>query len=159
MKEKKWKSKYGKIIGIVIFITIFLQTTVQASANIKTYKFKTEEKNITSEKLINNGTIQYSKPSSIYDFIDENGKYNTVYTSEKYVYWSTFDSNMKEIKNIKIPMYFDKSNSPEVYKDIVFNFGNALYYNEHLYIVYGRQASTATSNRILGCNNGYYKIW
>ena len=134
-------------IGAISFILIKGSNIyASTSANITTYEINTEEITLDTERIINMGTMQYSKPSSVYDFMDEDGMYNSVYTSENNVYWTTFDSQMNAIKTRKIPMYFDKSNSSDFMKDLVFNFGNALYYNENLYIVYGREGYTATSD-------------
>ena len=134
-------------IGSISFILIKGSNIyASTSANITTYEINTEEITLDTERIINMGTMQYSKPSSVYDFIDEDGMYNSVYTSENNVYWTTFDSQINAIKTRKIPMYFDKSNSSDFMKDLVFNFGNALYYNGNLYIVYGREGYTATSD-------------
>ena len=133
----------GAIASLAIACGI-CSSDLYAAANITQYTYTAEETLTTTEKIINGGTIVYSKPSSVYDFIDEDGNFNSVYTSESNVYWTTFDENMEEISTAKMTMYFDKSNSPVEYHDIITNFGNALYYNEHLYVVYGRQSSTAT---------------
>ena len=134
-------------IGAISFILIKGSNIyASTSANITTYEINTEEITLDTEIIINMGAMQYSKPSSVYDFIDEDGMYNSVYTSENNVYWTTFDSQINAIKTRKIPMYFDKSNSSDFMKDLVFNFGNALYYNGNLYIVYGREGYTATSD-------------
>ena len=133
-----------------ILLLLKNNTTYAKTVQIERHDIETEEANIETERMINITTIQYSKPSSVYDFIDENGNYNAVYTSESNVYWATFDNNMNVVKTIKIPMYFDKSNSLEHMKDLLFNFGNALYYNEHLYIVYGREG---TSSSVDGFND------
>ena len=135
------------LIGAISFLALsnHIYANTEIKANITTYEFDTEEEIIETERMINAGTMQYSKPSSVYDFIDEDGMYNAVYTSEKSVFWTTFDKNMNVVKTRKIPMYFDKSNTTEFMQDLVYNFGNALYYNENLYIVYGRQGFTASS--------------
>lgn len=135
----------GALAGAAIALGIY-SNNLYAVANIRQYTYDTEEKNVTTEKLVNGTTLTYSKPSSVYDFFDENGNLNTIYTSEENVYWATFDENMEITSTVKMAMYFDKSNSPESYHDIIFNFGNALYYNEHLYVVYGQQADTSSDD-------------
>lgn len=132
------------LAGAIITLGI-ASNNVDAAANIQKYTYIADEYLTTTEKIINGGTLTYSKPSSVYDFFDENGVFNSIYTSENNVYWSTFDENMEILDTVTMTMHFDKSNSPESYHDLVSNFGNALYYNEHLYVMYGRQSSTATS--------------
>ena len=68
------------IIFLIILLGVFFllfSTNSFAAANIETYTIKTEEKNISSEKLLNS-TIQYSMPSPVYDFFDENTVYKYI---------------------------------------------------------------------------------
>ena len=132
------------LAGLAIACGIY-SNNLYAAANITQYTYTKDEKLTTTEKIVNRGTLVYSKPTSVYDFIDENGNFNSVYTSEANVYWTIFDENMEEISTTRMTMYFDKSSSPEAYHDIISNFGNALYYNEHLYVVYGRQSNASSS--------------
>ena len=137
------KKKIFLIFLLTIILVLQLAVTSNAAANIETYTYTTEENNVSSEILINGGTVQYSKPSPVYDFFDENGKFNVIYTSEKNVYWAKFNDNMEITNTIKIPQYYDKSNTAEELRELVYNFGNAIYYKEHLYIVFGREGTTA----------------
>ena len=141
-------NKKRLIMGLIIFIIIVginltLPNYSKAAykANIKQYTVKTDEQNLSTEKFVNVGTIQYEQPSPVYDFFDENGNLNVIYTSETNVYWSKFNSNMQAISTIKFAQYYDKSNSPGYMKNLIFNFGNAVYYKKYLYIVYGRQGT------------------
>ena len=139
------------IIFLIILLGVFFllfSTNSFAAANIETYTIKTEEKNISSEKLLNS-TIQYSMPSPVYDFFDENNVYNVVYTSEENVYWAKFNENMEVISTIKIPQYYDKSNTYEPIRDIVFNFGNAIYYKGNLIVVYGREGESTDTESLI----------
>ena len=140
--------KYKRLLILIGFFLFVFSTSSLAAANIKTYTIKTEEKNISSEKLLNS-TIQYSKPSPVYDFFDENNVYNVVYTSEENLYWAKFDKNMNVTKTVKIKQYYDKSNTAEVLRDIVFNFGNAIYYKGNLIVVYGREGDTPEASSMI----------
>ncbi len=137
------KKKICFVFLLIIIFVFQLAVTSNAAANIETYTYTTEENNVSSRILINGGTVQYSKPSPVYDFFDEDGKFNVIYTSEKNVYWAKFNDNMEKTNTIKIPQYYDKTNTPEELRDLVYNFGNAVYYKEHLYIVFGREGTTA----------------
>ena len=137
------KKKTFFVVLLTMLLVFQLAVTSNAATNIETYTYTTEENNVSSEILINGGTIQYSKPSPVYDFFDEDGKFNVIYTSEKNVYWAKFNDNMEITNTIKIPQYYDKSNTAEELRDLVYNFGNAVYYKEHLYIVFGREGTTA----------------
>lgn len=135
---------YKKILLLIILFTLILSSKVFAATNIETYTIKTEENNVSTEKLINN-TMQYSKPSPVYDFFDEDGKLNVIYTSEENVYWAKFDNKLNVTSTIKMKQFYDKSNSKDFMLDLIYNFGNALYYNGNLYVVYGREANTSSS--------------
>ena len=139
---------YKKILILIGFFLLVFSTSSFAVANIKTYTIKTEERNISSEKLLNS-TIQYSMPSPVYDFFDENNIYNVVYTSEENLYWAKFDENMNVTKTVKIKQYYDKSNTDEFLRDIVFNFGNAIYYKGNLIVVYGREGDTPDASSMI----------
>lgn len=141
------KKKLIVSLLITLLVLANLGVIVQASsANIKLYTYTTEENVISSEKILNIGTVQYSMPSPVYDFIDENGDLNVVYTSENNVYWDRFNENMEREEVTKFQMYFDYSTIPEYQdylKDLVRIFGNALYYDGYLYIMYGRKGTDA----------------
>ena len=130
--------KISAILGTLACFALNVHLTYAKEVQVEKYTLNTSEQILSTERMINSNTIQYSKPSTTYDFVDENGLYNSVYTSQTNVYWSKFDSNMNETSTVKIPMYFDKSNSSDFMKDLVYNFGNAIYYNDYLYIVYGQ---------------------
>ena len=72
------KKKIFLIFLLTIILVLQLAVTSNAAANIETYTYTTEENNVSSEILINGGTVQYSKPSPVYDFFDENGKFNVI---------------------------------------------------------------------------------
>ena len=140
--------KISAILGTLACFALNAHLIYAKEVQIEKYTLNTSEQILSTERMINSSTIQYSKPSTAYDFIDEEGLYNSVYTSQTNVYWSKFDSNMNETITVKIPMYFDKSNSSDFMKDLVYNFGNAIYYNGYLYIVYGQEAQSASSTSI-----------
>lgn len=140
--------KISAILGTLACFALNAHLIYAKEVQIEKYTLNTSEQILSTERMINSNTIQYSKPSTTYDFVDENGLYNSVYTSQTNVYWSKFDSNMNETSTVKIPMYFDKSNSSDFMKDLVYNFGNAIYYNDYLYIVYGQEAKSASSTSI-----------
>ena len=139
------KKKICFLVILILILVPIMELASYAASNIKTYTYTTEEKNISSSLFINGGTIQYSRPSPVYDFFDENGNFNAIYTSEENVYWAKFNDNMEITETIKIPQYYDKSNTPEEMQDLVCTFGNAKYYEGYLYVVYGRQGSGSSN--------------
>ncbi len=126
-------------IFILFLCTICILNNSVYASNITKYTYETEEVNETTDKFINIGTNYFNKPSTVYDFFDETGAYNVVYTSETNVYWATFDNEMNIVNTRKMPMIYDKSNTAGSYLDLTTNFGNAIYYNEHLFVIYGRE--------------------
>ncbi len=130
----------------VIFCSLVAVCIIYSNNNVKAYTaaitkkvYNTEEIINSTEKMINGGTLYYSEPATTYDFIDELGQYNAVYMNDEHIYWSRFNRDMEIENTVVIDMYYDKSNSSDFDKDLVSNFGNAIYYKEHLYIVYGRE--------------------
>lgn len=140
------KDKYRKfliLIGLICFafpIEIYADT-----ANFKQYTITTKESNRSSDKMINIGTYTFNKPSSVYDFVDEDGYFNSIYTSQENVYWTKFDQDMTEMSTVSWENYLDKDRVIEAYKDITYTFGNALYYNGYLYVMYSEPANYTTT--------------
>ncbi len=136
-----------KALIFILFLCIvcIFSNSVYAS-NIKKYTYETEEVNKSTDKFINIGTNYFNKPSTVYDFFDETGAYNVVYTSETNVYWATFDDEMNIVNTRKMPMIYDKSNTDDSYLELTTNFGNAIYYNEHLFVIYGREHYASSYN-------------
>ena len=65
----------GAIASLAIACGI-CSSDLYAAANITQYTYTAEETLTTTEKIINGGTIVYSKPSSVSDFIDEDGAWD-----------------------------------------------------------------------------------
>ncbi len=143
----------------MIFVLITLFTTIiispkkvsAVSANkvalVESYVKKTKEVPFNTERQNNGNSIYFTTPSQTYDFFDENNNYNLVYATEKNVYWNKYDSNMNSISEKVIPMFYDKEIAKEVHmEDITYNFGNAIYDNGYLYIVYGRLIRNTNDN-------------
>lgn len=136
--------KYSVIVCIIFFSFVILYTNVYATENLKTYTYKNEETLKSSDRMINFTTYTFCKPSSTYDFIDEDGLFNNVYVSDNNVYWSKYDSSMTRIFNKKWPLFYNintEENSGDQYKILSYNFGNAIYYNGNLYVMYSRYTS------------------
>ncbi len=131
-------------IFILFLCSICIFSNSVYASNITKYTYGTEEVNKSTDKFVNIGTNYFNKPSTVYDFFDETGAYNVVYTSETNVYWATFDDEMNIVNTRKMPMIYDKSNTSPVYYDLTTNFGNAIYYNEHLFVIYGREHYTSS---------------
>ncbi len=137
-------------LGIGLILFYFLIDNVYATENIKTYSFQTEEKNKSTDLIINIGTYAFCKPASTYDFIDEKSRFNSVYVSDDNVFWTTFDENMNIIKTRKWPLFYNLKNeiNPSSAADILtYNFANALYYEGYLYVMYSRMANYTTTEQ------------
>ena len=88
---------YNKKIVILLIIVLSLEILIPAisftekvyadeSADITVYNYDIKENLRSTDLMINLGTLTYCKPASTYDFLDENGNFNSVYTSENNVY-------------------------------------------------------------------------
>lgn len=142
--------KLKRIMIVLIFSSILFlicknsSYAVEVKANYKEKVIKTNLEE--SEKIISNinelgivkNAVVYSKPSSVYEFFDENDRYNLVYATEKNVYWSKFDVDMNLYDTISTPVIYDKSNVSEQLKKLTYTTGAYIYYKENLYVIYAR---------------------
>ena len=145
----------ASIIVITIAILLIMNTNSNAkvnnllSANLKSYKIETDKSLIDSgyDYSRNSNTLTYVTPNQSYDFIDENGTYNSVYITKNDVFWSKFDKNMNITKTVSWPLYYNinnEENAKAAHKMLTYNFANAIYYNKYLYVMYSRIANGAT---------------
>lgn len=146
MKLKN-KLKLG-MLALGVSSIMLSQNVHAALANYKTYNIPTTQATKDTEVLINGGTIQYSRPSSVYNFIDENGTLNCVYASTDNLYWSTIDENGNVLSTVQMAFPFDQSHLLPNYEfllDLADNYGNSVYYNGNLYVIYAQRGTQATS--------------
>lgn len=131
-------------IGIVfmIFLSIlFVNNSVYATENLKKYTFQADESLVSSDRMINMVTYTFCKPSSVYEFFDEDGLFNNVYVSGNSIYLAKYDNDMNKTFIKKWPLFYNvnkEENVEEIDKLLTYNFGNAIYYNGNLYIMYSR---------------------
>lgn len=136
-------------IGALSVSALMLMPNVHAAlAQYTTVTIPTTQVTKDTENFINGGTIQYSRPSSVYNFVDEDGALNCVYASTTNLFWSKVDNNGKVLSTVSMPFPFDQSHLLPNYEfllDLTDNFGNAVYYNGNLYVIYGQRGTKATS--------------
>lgn len=129
---------------ILFLICANLSYAVEVKAN---YKVQTINTNLEeNEKIVSNtnelgivkNAVVYSKPSSVYEFFDENNRYNLIYATEKNIYWSKFNENMGITETLSTPIIYDKSNVSERLKNLTYTVGSYIYYKQNLYIIYAR---------------------
>ncbi len=136
----------NKFILLVLMGVLFFTGNVIYAKNlsVNTYEFGTNEVIKDTGKMINLTTYTFCKPSTSMDFVDENGYFNNVYISDNNVYWSKYDDNMNQTSTKTLPLLYNinkEENSSDMYKILTYNFGNAVYYNGHLYVMYSRYTS------------------
>mgnify|MGYP006068625241 FL=1 len=133
MKSKK----ITQILIFLLLITFFPINNVNAQ-NFYTLPSKTEINlnNIPKTTQINdtlNLNGYYQEVSPVYEFFDENNNYNIVYeATNNEIHWLKLSDNYQILSNINLEM-----SAPL--------FGNAIYDNGYLYIVYGREGDTYNS--------------
>ena len=119
-------------------------SNIYATEYLKSYEFDTNEVIKDTGKMINLVTNTFCKPAYSMDFVDENGYFNNIYMSNDNVYWTKYDNNMKELSTKTWPLFYNinkEENSGDEHKILTYNFGNAVYYNNHLYVIYSRYTS------------------
>ena len=139
------------IFMIVVLINTLNATSfviVNATTNLKSYKYTAKEKleNSGYNTSTNGHTLTNIRPNKTYDFFDEDGIFNSVCTSSENVYWYKYNDNMEVISEYTWPLYYrisieNKDDVNYYRQELTSNFGNAIYNNGYLYIVYGRAAS------------------
>ena len=131
----------NKLILLFIFVLLFSNNVVYAQ-NFVSYPEKividtSDKPSFTGIEPVFNFNGYYHTVSPIYEFFDESGIYNIVYVSG--------------IKSFIMPnedsmiVHWLKIKNDEIISDIVLEhdaelFGNAIYKNGYLYVVYGRSA-------------------
>ncbi len=129
-----------KKILFTISLFLVLISTSQA-ANLTQYKFTSTDNLYSTYKEVNGATYSTESAYRIYDFFDEEGLFNNVYTSEGNVYWSKYDEKMNLISTYSWPLYY-KGDDLNTVQEILFKpFGGAVYYNNYLYVFYTTIAS------------------
>lgn len=105
-----------------------------------------------SYKWVNNTGYATETAYRNYDFVDEEGYYNSVYVDyqETTLYWTKFNESNDVISTISWPLYYPKDNS--MFYFLSFPFGGAIYYNEHLYVLYTQPAFGDTYEEQYGKN-------
>ena len=105
-----------KIVIMLIFsFTLFLtfnnsSYAVEVKANYKEKVINTnlgENESIvsnTNELGIVKNAVVYSKPSSVYEFFDEDDRYNLIYATEQNIYWSKFNVDMEVSETLSTPI-------------------------------------------------------
>ncbi len=91
---------------------------------------------IITKNLENIGLVFYERPSSIYEFWDENDQYNIIYENtddSSKLGWITLSSNLTKIKEIQLDRELEM-------------FGNASYKDGYLYVVYGQDDQKTTDS-------------
>ncbi|MBO5397968.1 MAG: S-layer homology domain-containing protein [Clostridia bacterium] len=138
----------------LIYLTATYAVNITANITNKTINIpiNTGEKLLANENILHrltNATV-FEKPSSIYEFFDEDGKYNIISTSEETVYWSVLDSNMNITKTMSTPVIYDKSNADDkpYLKEITLTVGGYIYHQKYLYVIYTRIPSGYTDNAL-----------
>jgi len=82
------------------------------------------------------GLVFYERPSSIYEFWDENNQYNIIYENtddSSKLGWITLSSSLTKIKEVQLDRELEI-------------FGNAIYKDGYLYVVYGQDDQTTTNS-------------
>ena len=64
--------KISAILGTLACFALNAHLTYAKEVQIEKYTLNTSEQILSTERMINSSTIQYSKPSTTYDFVDEN---------------------------------------------------------------------------------------
>ncbi len=143
------KRKILTLLGAILGMSIGFSNVYASNINYKKYSVPKDESIKGTDITINIGTYALCTPARNYDFLDEEGLYNTVYISNDNVYWSKFDNDMNEISTVSWPLFYNVDNEQSVlaqqYRDLTYNFGNALYYDSHLYVMYSRIADSSGS--------------
>ena len=111
------------------------------------YKSTVESSLYPSSKFVNLITNSTERAYHNYDFVDEEGYYNSVYVDEKEttLYWTKYDKNMNQLRTLSWPLYYSKSHLSGVELDLAILFGGAVYYDKHLYVLYSQPAFASTS--------------
>ena len=149
-----------KIVIMLIFsFTLFLtfnnsSYAVEVKANYKVKVINTnlgENESIvsnTNELGIVKNAVVYSKPSSVYEFFDEDDRYNLIYATEQNIYWSKFNVDMEVSETLSTPIIYDKSNIAEQLKQVTYTVGAYAYHNRSLYVVYARATEDVNDNAL-----------
>lgn len=145
------KIKFRAMAGAAVIcagMMINPSNNIYATDNLKNYEYNAPETIKDTGKMINLVTYTFCKPSSSMDFVDENGYFNNIYVSKNNVYWSRYDNNMNQISTKSWELFYNinnEDNSSDEHKILTYNFGNAVYYNGELYVMYSRYTSKGLS--------------
>ncbi len=119
-----------KKILILIMLFGFSLLNVKALdkvAYVDNYYIPTENSIESQPSLGYTNYSYYPATSSFYEFFDKDNHYNVIFeinNDSKNLGWAKFDENMNLLEEITIPRYLTY-------------FGNAIYYNDYLYVIYG----------------------
>lgn len=132
----------NKILIFIFLIILSINTTVyaQEQAVIDKFQISLDQKSDANSLLGDSRVNYYPYNSTIYEFWDENNQYNIIYelyNDNSQMGWLVVDSTLKnKVKEIyiekKLPI-----------------FGNAIYKDGYLYVVYGKNDTTTTSSTSL----------
>lgn len=153
-------NKLKRIIFLLMMFTIISLINVH-SANATYIRGNLKSKTLTTkildtEKFISNenelgvvtDAVVYSKPSTIYEFVDENDFNNIVYATENNIYWSVLDNDLNPIRTYNTKVIYNKENVEKEMQDITFTVGACTYYNKNLYVVYARVPKDMEENAL-----------
>lgn len=134
-----------KIWKLCLSITLFFSfLTVCNASNIKTYTYEAPASLKSSNYPLNSSTYSTEGPSAVYDFFDESGYYNVVYTSNTTVYWWTYEKDMTVKKTRSWPMLYQSDGLTPAYEMFFYGVGGAIYEDGYLYVVYATPAVSDT---------------
>lgn len=139
---------------IISLINVYSVNATYIRGNLKSKTLTT--KILDTEKLISNenelgvvsDAVVYSKPSTIYEFVDENAYHNIVYTTESNIYWSVLDNDLNPIRTYNTKVIYNKENVEKEMQDITFTVGACTYYKENLYVVFARAPKDMEENAL-----------
>ncbi len=120
---------------LIILLIVPLMVYAKDTAYVDSFSVSTSNVPNTIRDLGLSNVYYYPQNATNYEFIDNNGNYNIVYTlkdNDNYLGWLTTDLQGNVISEKTIKRYLKL-------------FGNALYYNNSLYVLYG-QTDNITNN-------------
>ncbi len=114
---------------IVLFLILMFPCILNAeeSAYLETFNINTNYNSESDSLLGDNTQMYHASPSKYYEFIDIDGLFNVIYTikdNNNILGWVKTDTLGNKISEITINRYLSK-------------FGNAIYKDGYLYVIYG----------------------
>lgn len=140
-------------ICYILFSICFLNIVNAANEDEEINYLIPEQIILDTPEVIENSIVReqnFVDTSPIYEFLDEDNKYNVVLASKNNVYWRKFDDNLNLIKEITIPALYKKDYGVDALEGIANNFGNAIYKDGYLYVVYGTIIKENVNEPVLG---------